>query len=376
MKRADNLFEKIISDENLTMAIDDVNKSHRWHKYPNKPNEITLWVELTKSERIKELRQIIIDGFEPAPCTVKKRYDNNAMKWRTICEPKLYPDQYVHHALIQVLEPIMMRNMYHWCCGSIKGCGAHYGIRAIKKWMRNDYKGTRWCAELDIRHFYESTKPKYVIKRFKKLIKDKQTLDLIERVIKNGIQIGNYTSQWFENTLLQELDRQIIAVADHYIRYLDNFTIFARTKRQIDKVIKLVDDWLGKIELKLKGNWQKFRTKHRNPNALGYRFNRYYTYLRKRTLLRIRRLLKRFYKKHESGMFITVKFAQGLLSRLGMLKHCNHVRLYKEMKPHTQRKLKKIINKYTRKREITWSMFLEQKRIEKSLKQKVAFTAT
>ena len=29
MKRADNLFEKIISDENLTEAIIEVNKSHR-----------------------------------------------------------------------------------------------------------------------------------------------------------------------------------------------------------------------------------------------------------------------------------------------------------------------------------------------------------
>lgn len=121
MKRADNLFEDIISDENLSRATDEVNKSHRWNHYPTKPNKTVLWVTATKEERIKELRDIIVNGFEPAPCMIKKKYDNNAMKWRTICEPKLYPDQYVHHALIQVLEPIMMRNMYYWCCGSIKG---------------------------------------------------------------------------------------------------------------------------------------------------------------------------------------------------------------------------------------------------------------
>lgn len=159
-----------------------------------------IWVVITKEERIKELRDIIVSGFVPLPCTIKQRYDNNAMKWRAICEPRLYPDQYIHHALIQVLEPVMMKQMYHWCCGSIKNRGAHYGIRAIKKWMKNDREGTRWCAELDIRHFYDSTDPKYIVQRFKKLIKDRRVLDLIERITSNGIQIGNYTSQWFENT--------------------------------------------------------------------------------------------------------------------------------------------------------------------------------
>lgn len=365
MKRADNLFEKIISDDNLSRAIDEVNSSHRWNKYPTKPNRTVLWVASTKEERIKELREIIENGFEPAPCTIKERYDSNAMKWRRICEPRLYPDQYVHHALIQVLEPIMMKNMYHWCCGSIKERGAHYGIKAIKKWMRNDPKGTRWCAELDIRHFYESTKPIYVIKRFKELIKDARVLDLIERVTRDGIQIGNYTSQWFENVLLQELDRKITEIADHYVRYLDNFTIFAKTKRQLNKVISLVKEWLSERELELKGNWQKFRTKYRNPNALGYRFNKFYTYLRKRTLMKIRKLLKRFYRLFESGLYISMKFAQGLLSRLGMYRHCNSVKLYGEMKPHTQRKLKNVIRKFQGKEKVEWeyhlNMYLEQK---------------
>ena len=212
--------------------------------------------------------------------------------------------------------------------------------------MKNDRDGTRWCAELDIRHFYDSTDPKYIVQRFKELIKDRRVLDLIERVTSNGIQIGNYTSQWFENTLLQELDHEIAKIADHYVRYLDNFTIFARTKKQIDKIILLVRNWLEAHGLELKGNWQKFRIKYRNPNALGYRYNRYYTYLRKRTLLRTRRQLKRFYKMYESGQFIPLKFAQGLLSRLGMYRHCNSRKLYAEMRKHTQRKLKNIVRKY------------------------------
>ena len=364
MKRVGNLFPELLSDSNLNKAIDEVNKSHRWHHYPNKPNQVTLWIEETRAERIADLRQIITDGFIPSPVTEKRRYDHNARKWRNINEPRLWPDQYVHHALIQVLEPVMMRGMDHYCCGSIRDRGAHYGIRAIKKWMKSDIKGTRWCVEMDIRHFYDSIDPEEILMRMKRLIKDRLVLDLIERVTADGIMIGFYTSQWFANTFLQPLDvliRENGAV--HYIRYLDNFTVFTNRKKSADRIIKTVGKWLKDHGLRLKNNWQKFRTRYRLPNALGYRFGRGYTLLRKHTLLRLKQQIKMFYHRRERGQYITLKFAQGLLSRLGMLRHCNSQSTYTRFVPkRTQRKLKDIVRSYQKKEVTTWSMFLEQRK--------------
>jgi hypothetical protein len=364
MKRVGNLFEKFISDANLGKAIKVVNASHRWAHYPDKPNKTVLWVESTKAERIKELRKLILDGFKLSPCDMKRRYDVNAGKWRDICEPKLYPDQYLHHALIQILEPVMMRGMDPWCCGSIKKRGAHHGVKAIKKWMKKDKSGTRWCTELDIYHFYDSVKPKYVMERMRRLIKDRRVLDFIWRVIKDGIKIGFYTSQWFMNTLLQPLDHKLresgIGIK-HSIRYMDNFTLFSNRKRSLDKAIKIIAEWLESKELKLKDNWQKFRTKNRLPNALGYRFGVGFTLIRKHSLLRLRRQLKQYYSKEKRGAFVTMKFAQGLLSRLGMLRHCNSRKIYeKYVKPRTQKKLKNIVKKFQRKEQEKWNTYLAQ----------------
>ena len=372
MKRTGQLFPKLISDENLNKAISEVNRSHRWHHYPNKPNELTLWVELTRDERIQELREIIENGFVPSPVTEKRRYDHNARKWRNINEPRLWPDQYVHHALIQILEPIMMRGMDYYCCGSIKERGAHYGIKAIKKWMKNDVAGTRWCVEMDIRHFYDSLEPKEVVARMKELIKDRRVLGLIERVTADGIMIGFYTSQWFANTFLQPLDVLIRKCgANHYIRYLDNFTVFTNRKKTADKIIRLTRKWLSVHGLRLKDNWQKFRTWKRYPNALGYRYGRGYTLIRKHSLLRLRRQIRMFYRRRERGQYVTLKFAQGLLSRLGMLRHCNSQKLYKYFVPKkTQRKCKDIVRAHQKEANVTWSMFLEQRKESKSLKQK------
>lgn len=114
MKRAKNLFEKLVSDDNLLLAIDEVNRTHHWRTH-HRPNSCTAWVEETKEERVVELRQIIIDGFEQKKPHVSQRWDASARKWRTVSEPAQWPDQYVHHALIQVLQPVFMRGMDYYC---------------------------------------------------------------------------------------------------------------------------------------------------------------------------------------------------------------------------------------------------------------------
>ena len=346
MKRVNNLFPKLISDENLNKAIKTVIKSHRWVRYPDVPNRTAQWLERTIDERVAELKNIILSGYVPNEVTRKRRYDRNARKWRDICEPKMFPDQCVHHALIQVIEPVMMRGMDKWCCGSIKGRGAHYGVSAIKKWMKNDKSGTRYCLEADIYHFYDSLKADVVMNRLRTLIKDYRTLNLIERILSDGVQIGAYCSQWYANTLLQPLDHAIREnfKATHYNRYMDNFTIFCNRKREIRRILKFIQDWLSEHGLQLKGNWQIFRTDRRMPNALGYRYGKDFTLLRKQSLLSLKRQLRSFYRMRERGRKVTVKFAQALISRLGMLRHCNCYNIYHRfIRKHTLRNLKIII---------------------------------
>ena len=101
-----------------------------------------------------------------------------------------------------------------------------------------------------------------------------RVLDLAERVMRDGVMIGAYFSQWFANTTLQPLDhalRERGPEVTHYLRYMDNFTLYARSKRQLDRAIKMIEDWLRAHDLTIKGDWQKFRTADRMTyGALGY----------------------------------------------------------------------------------------------------------
>lgn len=384
MKRKGHLFEELISYKNLEKAITEVNKTHHW-KAKHKPNKTTAWVETTKEDRIKDLRRIILKGYNQKEPRIIERYDASARKWRTISEPVQWPDQYIHHALIQVIQPVMMRGMDMYCCGSIRGRGTHYAKKAIERWMKEDVKGTRYCFCCDIRHFYDSLKPEVVMERMKELIKDARVLDIINRIVKDGIKIGAYPSQWFANTTLQPLDNLIrqSGLCSYYVRYMDNITVFGANKRSLRKLKRMVEEWLKNHKLGLKGDWQIYpivsdkRPNGRMPDAVGYRYGRGYTIPRKHNLLRLKRALNRFRKRLKNGKNIAVRMAESILSRIGQLEHCNNVHIY-AMLFKGQRVaaiLKRVVRKH-RKELMSWTMFLEQREAERRLRQEAIATAT
>ena len=160
------------------------------------------------------------------------------------------------------------------------------------------------------------------------MIKDAKTLDLIERTLCYGVLIGAYTSQWYANAVLQEIDHMIreggYRVA-HYLRYIDNFTVFGPNKRKLRRLRTDLEAALSELGLTLKGDWQVFPSDKRLPNALGYRYGRDYTLPRKKNLLRMKRKLA-LWRKH--GRKTTARDAAGLLSRFGQFLHCNNHRHY------------------------------------------------
>ena len=101
---------------------------------------------------------------------------------------------------------------------------------------------------------------------------------MCERLMKYGVLIGAFFSQWFANTVLQPLDQMIrnSGLCDHYMRYMDNLTLFGRNKRKLRKLRGMIEDWLAGRRLKLNNKWQ------RTMAALGYRFGHKFSLLRKR----------------------------------------------------------------------------------------------
>ena len=138
---------------------------------------------------------------------------------------------------------------------------------------------------------------------------------------------------------------------------MDNFTIFSSNKRKLSKLVKFISQWLESHGLKLKHNWQIFPVSSRLPSALGYRFGRGYTLVRKKNLLKLKRKIAKFRKKYENGKNIIAKHASGIISRLGQLAHCNSYRIRNKLLNKGELKILKDI---IRKEQRNWNIHLVQ----------------
>lgn len=289
--------------------------------------------------------------YKPSPYITKIVHDGSSGKIRTIHKPKYYPDQIIHWAIILQVQPIIMRGMYKYSCGSVPGRGTSYGQKMLRTWLDTDYKSTKYCLKMDISKFYPSVNNNLLKEMFKQKIKDSNCLWLINKIIDSaeGLPIGNYTSQWFSNFFLQGLDHHIKEKlgVKYYVRYVDDLILLGPNKKKLHVARKAVSDYLGSIGLKLKGDWQVFKVNSRAIDFLGFRFFRNKTILRKRNALRI---IRRINKIKRKGV-LNYKDACAVISHWGWIKRCNSFNFYnKHVKPSVNiRKAKKVVSSCQRK---------------------------
>ena len=315
------LTEKTVTKELCAQAIIEASRGKRKHG--------TVRYALQNIDKAaNNLRNMILNGtYTPhqyKPCII---IDKPSGKRRVLHKPLFYPDQCVHHICIMLSSSVLLKKMDPYCIGSVPGKGQIYGHRAIRRWIKNDKKGTKYCAKCDIKKCYESITPSIIIEAFKKIFKDNKYLELIS-VIANGhetLPLGNYTSSWFMNVVLSVIDKTARAdpSTKHYLRYIDDFIIFGSNKRKLHKTIKSIMDAIKPLHLEVKANWQVFPTATRGVDILGYRYFSGYTLLRRRNALSARRQAAKIMRKQKFGEKTSFTQAAGFLSRIGQLKHCN-----------------------------------------------------
>lgn len=234
MKRVGYLYEKICSVDNIKRAILKASEHKR-----NRPNVREILNNI--DEYACEIQAMLKNHeYAPSPYRISVIHDTCAGKDREIFKPQFFPDQIIHWSLMLQLQSPIMRGMYAWSCGSIPGRGVHYAKKHIERIIRQDRKNTKYCLKMDISKFYPSINKVLLKKSFRRLIKDNEVLWLIDTIIDStdeGIPIGNYTSQWFANWYLQDLDHYIKEVlhVKYYYRYIDDMVLFGRNKKELHK---------------------------------------------------------------------------------------------------------------------------------------------
>ncbi len=343
MKRHGYLFEKVVDKNNLHAAILKASKNKR-----NRPEVVKVLENIPEHVNILH-RMLWTKSYKP--CAIKELTvrEGSNQKERLVTKIDFFPDQVLHWAIILVIQPLIINSAYTYSCGSMPGRGSHYGKKRVEKWMRRDYKNTKYCAKLDIAKFYPSLSNRYLKGLVRKLIKDQKLLWCIDVIIdthRNGAPIGYLTSQWFANLALQDLDyliKQQLHVT-YYVRYMDDMVLFGANKKLLHKAVRSIMDHIAKNGLKIKKNWQVFKLAKRALDFMGFRFYHHKTILRKSLMLRITRKARKLNKKIQ----ISHKEAAGMISYMGWIKHTNTYNVYKHhICPYVKLyQLKSVVRKY------------------------------
>lgn len=328
MKRLSNLFDKICTIENIEEA-DRKARKNKGIRYG------ILKHDLHPEKDNAELLESLLNGtYKTSKYSTFKIYEP---KERLIYRLPYYPDRIVHHAIMNIMEPIWKSIFIKQTYSSIKNRGIHACAKDVRFALDNFPKETRYCLKLDIHKFYPSIDHEILKKIIRIKIKDNRLLKLLDDIIDSapGVPIGNYLSQFFANLYLAYFDHWVKETlrCKFYFRYADDIVIMGNDKELLSLTLLNISYYLTtKLKLELKSNYQIFPVDSRGIDFVGYKFYHSHTLLRKSIKVKINRLLDRY----ERGYIALSKLKISMQSYFGWLKYCNSKHFLQKIEAQTR----------------------------------------
>ena len=326
MKRVGNLYHKIYDLDNLRVAHKNAKQGKGFYK------EVKM-VDSNLDKYLYDLQKTLIDKtYHTSEYEIFDRKEGQ--KIRKIYKLPYFPDRICQWALMQVIEPVLLKNLTRDTYSAIPNRGIHAGLKKIRGDIKNDEKGCMYCLKFDIRKYYPSIDHELLKQKYARLIKDKDALWLINEIIDStdgdkGIPIGNYLSQWSGNIFLSDFDHFIKEQMKikYYYRYMDDVVILHSSKVYLHDLRLVICEYLESIKLEMKDNWQIFPTYTRGVDFLGYRIFKGFTLLRNATTKAMKKKMRKIYNKAKYGLISYSEYC-AINSYVGWLKWCDSFRLY------------------------------------------------
>lgn len=315
LKRVGNLFEQVVSFENLLtaarLAMQGCGNTPAVCRfaYRLEPEILRLQEEL-ESGTYRPGRYRYFQVFDP--------------KQRLIAVAP-FRDRVVHHAVVRILTPVYERCFIFDSYATRPGKGTHAAIRRARGFVR----AYPWYLKADVEKYFDNVDHDILMAILARKIKDQRLLELVERIIRNvpaakGLPIGNLTSQFLANVYLDPFDHEIkdrLGIRG-YVRYMDDFILFGRSRQGLLELRAYVDDYLRerlRLSLKINATWLN-RSSH-GLSFLGMRifprFIRIRPENRRRSLKRMAKTVERW----QEGRIDEDKMAQSVSSIAGHLRY-------------------------------------------------------
>ncbi|MEI6179430.1 MAG: reverse transcriptase/maturase family protein [Chloroflexales bacterium] len=267
-----------------------------------------------------------------------------------------FRDRVVHHALVNIMEPIFERTFIFDSYACRVGKGTHRALDRCTQWVRQ----YPYVLQCDVAKFFPTVDHTILLAMLGRTIADPQLHELCTRIVASGagvhdsereprwfpgddmfaplrpqgLPIGNLTSQFWANIYLNALDqfvkRELKCHA--YLRYADDFLLFHDDRATLHHWHEAVRDFAAtRLRLHLHTTkCQVFPTRTGVP-FLGFRHFGSHRRLKRPGVVRFRRRLRALQLAYGTGQISLDKARESVQSWCAHAAHGQTYRLRKQI---------------------------------------------
>jgi len=259
------LWPQVVSWENL------VESYRRCRRRKRATPEATQFDFAWESELLRLQEELTEGTYVPGPYTNFYIFEPKQRK----ISAAPFRDRVVHHAVVRILEPLFERRFIFDSYACRRGKGTHRAIDRTQVYLRR----YNFYLKTDLVRFFPNVDHEILLDVICSHIRDPRFINLIRVIIDSGdgvlrneatndvfpgddlfstlrprgLPIGNLTSQFFANVLLDNVDHYLkeeIRVPG-YVRYADDLVLFGNDKEELWEWRDQLSTRLGSLRLKL-----------------------------------------------------------------------------------------------------------------------------
>ena len=256
------LLDQILSRENMLRALRRVEQNKGSHGVDMMPVQNLRQHIVENWLSIKE--EILKGTYEPMPVRrVEIPKPDGGIRLLGI---PTVTDRLIQQAIAQVLSKIYDRTFSEHSYGFRPNRSAHDAVRKARSYIKD---GCRWVVDIDLEKFFDRVNHDRLMSTLAKRIQDKMLLRLIRKYLQAGVMINGVVSSTEEGTpqggplspllsniVLDELDKELEARGNRFVRYADDCNIYVKSKRAGERTMASVQRFVEK-KLRLKVNESK-----------------------------------------------------------------------------------------------------------------------
>jgi retron-type reverse transcriptase len=335
-----NLFPQIATFANLHAAWAKARRGKRRRRDVAK-------FELRMESHLLQLEQALRDGSY-RPGRYRSFYIREPKRRKISAAP--FRDRVVHHALVQVIEPIWEVRFSNASYACRVGKGTHRAANHAQALLRR----YRYVLKADVAQFFPSIDHAILVDLLRRQIACRPTLDLCRRIIAGGngvlaseytlhlfpgddlfaalrprgLPIGNLTSQFWANVYLNPLDTLIQReLRLPHVRYCDDILIFADDRATLHHARAALAERMAALRLALHPIKTRIYQAGEGVEFVGYRLFTTHRRLRRDNVRRFVRRLRRQQRAYYAGQLNVNKLRASLTSWIAHAKHADTYRL-------------------------------------------------